>query len=103
MSTKETRQTWNAEGAAPAGLEDNLLEGVAWHLPKGVWADVVMKSYVSLPGQTAPQPRGVVFRLGWELRDGTVRVLEREYDGDGILIEVRSKNCVRGNWIGGRM
>ncbi|EFJ46014.1 hypothetical protein VOLCADRAFT_93813 [Volvox carteri f. nagariensis] len=48
-------------------------------------------------------PRGLCLGMAWLWREGSVSVLEREYDGYGYLREVRLSQGVKGGWAGGRM
>lgn len=47
--------------------------------------------------------RGLLLSVGWEVRPGMIVGLEREYDSQGVLAEVRTKTAVRGGWVGGPM
>ncbi|GBG88637.1 hypothetical protein CBR_g48168 [Chara braunii] len=46
---------------------------------------------------------GVVLAVGWLGSDGSRLSMEREYDENGCLAEVRCNSEVRGGWVGGRM
>ena len=48
-------------------------------------------------------PRGLCLSTSWLWREGSVSVVEREYDGYGFLREVRLAQGVKGGWSGGRM
>ncbi|GIL79715.1 hypothetical protein Vretifemale_9002 [Volvox reticuliferus] len=48
-------------------------------------------------------PRGLCLGMGWLWREGSVSLIEREYDGYGYLREVRLAQAVKGGWSGGRM
>jgi hypothetical protein len=120
-STTEPGEGEEGEGA---------LDGVTWRLPGAVWVGLTMsqtdtdedrldlaeeeKKKTTTTTTTTnkkknkmkkkePLPRGLVVRTGWEVEAGQMRVLEREYDADGVLVEVRAKSAIRGSWVGGRM
>ena len=55
------------------------------------------------PGLGAGTARGLRISVGWLVREGTLIGLQREYDSEGHLTEVRSRTAVRGGWVGGQM
>ncbi|GIL52540.1 hypothetical protein Vafri_8382 [Volvox africanus] len=54
-------------------------------------------------GAERTYPRGLCLGMGWLWREGSVSLIEREYDGYGYLREVRLGQAVKGGWSGGRM
>ncbi len=52
---------------------------------------------------SAPPPRGLVLSLVWLLDAKTALLMERSYDGEGVLLEVSQGTAVRGGWSGGQM
>ncbi|KAG2501708.1 hypothetical protein HYH03_000209 [Edaphochlamys debaryana] len=54
-------------------------------------------------GEGRAYPRGLCLSTAWLWREGSVSVVEREYDGYGYLREVRLSQGVKGGWSGGRM
>lgn len=51
----------------------------------------------------AAPPKGLLFSFWWLVADGTAMMVEREYDGQGNLVEVRHGSAVKGGWSGGKM
>jgi hypothetical protein len=47
--------------------------------------------------------RGLQVGLHWLVDDGSCLFIERQYDADGVLAEVRQGSAVKGGWSGGRM
>lgn len=54
-------------------------------------------------GTAAAVPRGFVMSFGWVVEEGTVMFIERQYDGQGCLMEVRQGTAVKGGYNGGQM
>lgn len=61
-------------------------------LPGGVTSTILVK----------PEG-GLTFGVGWLDQDGTRAFMERSYQANGRLDEVRSGQEVRGGWVGGSM
>jgi hypothetical protein len=51
----------------------------------------------------SPPPRGLCMGLTWMQKGGQALQVERYYDGEGILRDVRMATAVKGGWSGGRM
>lgn len=54
-------------------------------------------------GSQGAAPRGLLMTFGWLAREDTMVLMEREYDSEGQLADVRNSTAVRGGWSGGRM
>lgn len=48
-------------------------------------------------------PRGLCLGLTWMQQGGQALQVERYYDGEGILRDVRHATAVKGGWAGGTM
>lgn len=51
---------------------------------------------------SSKQARGLMIGLHWLIDDGSCEFVERQYDPDGELFEVRHGSAVLGGWCGGR-
>ncbi len=122
-SSQEQRQSWQQAGA---GLMDGG-DGVSMWLPNNVVATVrtlPAPAPASSPSDGAEEqlhdagsnggvvteeaaaaraPKGLMFSFWWLVSGGTAMMVEREYDGQGNLVEVRHGSAVKGGWAGGKM
>jgi hypothetical protein len=127
--SEEQRQSWRR--GAP-GLTDGG-DGVSMWLPGGVVATVktiappapspgsssggeeeegLDMGHASGPGnggvsaaeaRAAAAPKGLLFSFWWLVSEEMAMMVEREYDGQGNLVEVRHGTAVKGGWAGGAM
>lgn len=54
-------------------------------------------------GNSSGSTRGLQIGLHWLVDGGSCLFVERQYDGEGQLAEVRHGTAVKGGWSGGRM
>lgn len=53
-------------------------------------------------GPSSKAARGLMLSLHWLIAEGSCEFIERQYDPDGQLFEVRHGSAVLGGWCGGR-
>ncbi|CAL5219058.1 g818 [Coccomyxa viridis] len=103
--SNETQQDWR-----PGKREPDEAGGAFW-LPGNVLLELHMIPPTSRGSdgdaeegmELQAQGRGLCISFSWLINDKTLIGLQREYDADGNLLEVRSRTAILGNWAGGRM
>ncbi|CAK0747075.1 hypothetical protein CVIRNUC_001740 [Coccomyxa viridis] len=103
--SSETQQDWR-----PGKREPDEAGGAFW-LPGNVLLELQMVPPMSRGEagdaqegmELQEQGRGLCISFSWLINDKTLIGLQREYDTEGALLEVRSRTAILGNWAGGRM
>ncbi|KAK9834414.1 hypothetical protein WJX74_001305 [Apatococcus lobatus] len=101
--SRETGQTWKPD-AAPGVSED----GAAIWLPNNVLVELLMTDQgASRPAgskvrRTSRSPRGMIISFSWLQRKDIMLGVQRHYDHQGELTEIRNRTAVRGGWVGGQ-
>ncbi|GAX74326.1 hypothetical protein CEUSTIGMA_g1775.t1 [Chlamydomonas eustigma] len=72
------------------------------HLPGTLKQGIKAKGMVDKEALSRP-PRGLCIGLTWMHTDGQALQVERYYDGEGVLRDVRHTSAVKGGWSGGSM
>jgi hypothetical protein len=95
-------------------LDDDGSGGSFW-LPGGAVVTIRMVQWppAGMPGAAAAASngngvssgaaRGLQVGLHWLVDGGSCLFVERQYDAEGVLAEVRQGTAVKGGWSGGRM